>query len=61
MDQSNQAIERELKNLLYEMLSTRYQQDAIISLDYDPKSQECTVKLTVHIVEEDQYIGFAGY
>lgn len=61
MGQSKETIEKQLKEMLHEMLRSHGQEDSIISLEYDDVSQECTVKMTVHIVEEDNYIGFAGY
>lgn len=61
MEKTKEAIEKQLKDMLHEMLRSYNQEDSIISLEYDETSQECTVKMTVHIVEEDNYIGFSGY
>lgn len=54
-------IERRLHNLLYELLESGNQEDAIISLTYNEQSEECTIKMRTHIVEEDDYIGFNCY
>ncbi len=43
------------------MLRTQYQEDSIISLTYDEEKNECLVRMTVNIVEDDDYIGFNGY
>lgn len=56
-----EEIEAILKDLLYECLSTANQEDAIISLEYDEANNEAIVKLSVHIEEDDNYIGFSGY
>lgn len=61
MKYTNQEIEIRLEEALHEMLEGFNQEDSIISLDYDPTNQSCLVKLKVHIVEEDDYIGFSAY
>ena len=61
MPYSKKKIEETLKDLLNETLRGAAQEDSIISLKYDPKKQECTVQMNVHIVEEDDYIGFGVY
>jgi len=58
---SKEEIEKRLKDMLHEMLRTQYQEDSIISLTYDEEKNECLVRMTVNIVEEDDYIGFNGY
>jgi len=58
---TKEIIEYRLTQALKEMMSDYNQEDGFISLDYDPEKEECTVKLTVHIVEEDDYVGFGGY
>jgi hypothetical protein len=47
--------------MLYDMLSDYNQESAILNLVYDDKTETCNVVLSVHIVEEDDYIGFDGY
>jgi hypothetical protein len=61
MKYSKEEIEKTLKDMLHEILRGYHQEDSIISLEYDESKQECNVKMTVHIVEEDEYIGFAAY
>lgn len=58
---SKTEIENRLKELLHEMLRGYNQEDSIISLEYDEEKNECNLKLTVNIVEEDDYVGFGGY
>jgi hypothetical protein len=54
-------IEERLNNFLHEILRDYNQEDSIISLRYDGEKNECIVRLTVNIVEEDDYVGFSGY
>ena len=54
-------IREGLRELLSECLGSCNQDGAVLSLEYDEEKQECTVKMTVHIVDEDNYIGFEGY
>lgn len=61
MSYTKEQIEEKLKDLLSEALESLNQEDGIISLKYDEKNKECTVKMNVVIVEEDNYVGFAGY
>ena len=61
MKYSKEEIEKRLKDMLYEMLSSQNQEDGFISLEYDEEKQECNVRMSVHTVEEDDYIGFSGY
>jgi hypothetical protein len=61
MDYTKEEIETRLKSLLHEMFRGANQEDGILSLEYNEKKQECTVKLNVSIIEEDDYIGFSGY
>lgn len=58
---TNQEIEIRLGEMLHEILRRFNQEDSIKSLEYDPTNQECVVKLKVHIVERDDYIGFGVY
>ena len=58
---TKKEIEEILTNLLYDCLQSANQEDAIISLKYDEKNNEAIVRLSVHIVEEDNYVGFNGY
>lgn len=61
MSYTKKEIEFQLMNTLNEMLRNYNQEDSIISLDYDENNQQCTVKMNVHIVEKDNYIGFGVY
>lgn len=61
MKYTKQEIETRLNRMLYDMLSDYNQESAILNLVYDPKTETCNVVLSVHIVEEDDYIGFDGY
>lgn len=61
MQYTKEEIEKRLVDMLYEILRGHNQEDGIRSLVYDEENQVCTVKLDVHIVKEDDYIGFAGY
>ena len=47
--------------MLHEILRGYNQEDSIISLKYNEEKQECNLTLSVNIVEEDDYIGFACY
>lgn len=61
MKYTKEEIEKGLKDRLYNILSDYNQESSIISLKYNKESETCTIELTVHIVEEDNYIGFDGY
>ena len=61
MDYTKEEIETRLKGLLHEIFRGASQEDGILSLEYNEKKQECTVKLNVSIIEEDDYIGFSSY
>lgn len=61
MKYTKEEIETRLKDMLHEILRGYYQEDSILSLEYDEEKQKCNLKMNVHIVEEDDYIGFAGY
>lgn len=61
MPYTKKEIEERLHDMLYELLSGGNQESAIISLEYDEETETCTVKLTTHIEEEDDYIGFDSY
>jgi hypothetical protein len=61
MKYSKEEIEKRLKDTLYEILSDQNQEDGFISLEYNEEKQECNVRMSVHIVEEDDYIGFGSY
>ena len=56
-----QTIERKLEELLNECLEGANQDGAIKRLTYNEDEETCTVVLSTHIVEEDDYIGFQGY
>ena len=61
MNYTKEEVETRLEEASYEMLEGFNQEDSIISVDYDPTNQSCLVKLKVHIVERDDYIGFGAY
>lgn len=61
MKYSKEEIEKRLKDMLHEMLRGYHQEDSILSLEYDEEKQECNLKMNVHIVEEDDYVGFGVY
>ncbi len=61
MGASKKEIESRLKDMLHEMLRNFNQEDSIIDLKYDEADNTCDIKMNVHIVEEDNYIGFGGY
>lgn len=56
-----EEIEKSLKDMLHEMLRDYNQEGGLVSLEYDEVNMQCTVKMNVHIVEDDEYIGFGGY
>ncbi|MFW6272698.1 MAG: hypothetical protein ACOC2U_02825 [bacterium] len=58
---SKKEIEESLWEVLDDCLSSGNQDGSIINLEYDEKTEECTVRLTTAIVKEDGYIGFQGY
>ena len=57
----NKKIESELRDLLYDALSSINQESGIRDISYNPKEKTCTVVLSVVNIPEDDYIGFAGY
>ena len=57
---TKEEIEKELFDLLDELLSYNHQGGSIIGLEYDEDKQECTIKMTVFI-DEDGYVGFQSY
>lgn len=61
MKYTKEEIEEKLKDMLHEILRGHNQEDSIISVSYDEEKQECNIKMTVSIVEEDNYVGFASY
>jgi hypothetical protein len=61
MSYSKEQVEKILKDLLDKALESLNQDGSIINLEYDEKNQECVIKMNVVIVEEDNYVGFAGY
>lgn len=61
MKYSKEEIEERLHDCLYECLESGNQEGGVISLNYDPESETCSVKFHVCIVEEDDYVGFDGY
>ena len=61
MKYSKEEIEKRLENMLHEMLRSFHQEDSILSVKYDEKKQECNIKMNVHIVEEDDDVGFGAY
>lgn len=61
MDKSKNTVERSLRSLLDELLEYGNQDGSIISVHYDEENEKAIVEMNVHIVEEDNYIGFAGY
>lgn len=58
---SKEEIEKRLKDMLHEMLRGYNQEDSILSFKYDEENEKCNIEMTVHIVEEDDYIGFGCY
>ena len=54
-------IESMLHSMLYDLLSSYNQEGAIKSFKYNEERETCTIELSTHIVEEDDYIGFDGY
>lgn len=61
MKYSKEEIEKRLRSLLGECLESMNQESAIEKLEYNEETEKCTVTLSTHIVEEDDYIGFEGY
>lgn len=61
MKYTKEEVEKRLKYMLHEILRGYSQEDSIISLEYDAEKEECNIKMTVNIIEEDNYIGFACY
>jgi hypothetical protein len=47
--------------MLHEILRGYHQEDSILSLEYDEEKQVRYLKMDVHIVEEDDYVGFGVY
>lgn len=61
MEYTKKEIEKRLKDILHEMLRSFHQEDSILSLKYDVEKQECNLRMRVHIVKEDDYVGFGVY
>ena len=61
MKYTKEEIEKRLKDILHEILRGYNQEDSIVSIDYDEEKRECTIKMNVHIVDRDDYIGFGCY
>jgi hypothetical protein len=61
MPYTKEEIENSLRELLYDCLSTANQESAIKTLSYNEETHECTIVMSTHINEEDNYIGFEGY
>ena len=61
MKYTKEEIELRLKSMLSDCLEHGNQESAIISLEYDPDTEEATIRMSTHIVEEDDYVGFEGY
>jgi hypothetical protein len=61
MKYTKEQIEERLTEMLSDCLEYGNQESAIISLEYDPETEEATIKMSTHIVEEDDYVGFEGY
>ena len=58
---TKEEIEQRLTDMMREMLRDFNQEDSIISLTYDEKNEQCTVKMNVAIVDDDDYVGFSYY
>lgn len=58
---NKEEIEKRLKDMLHEILRSHGQEDSIIKLEYDEANQQCNIKMNVHIIEEDDYVGFGVY
>ena len=58
---TKEAIEERLRFLLDDCLEAGGQGSSIKGLSYDPEKGECTIRMSVHIVKEDDYVGFEGY
>ena len=61
MKYTKEKIEKELRDLLEDCLSMYKQDGALISLEYDEKTEICTIKMNTFINDEDDYIGFESY
>jgi len=61
MKHTKKEIEEKLYALLNDMLKDSNQKDSIISLEYNKRTNECTVQLTVNTNEEAEYVGFGEY
>jgi hypothetical protein len=61
MSYTKEQVEKILKETLKECLSGINQESGVKSVIYDAEKQECTVKLSVVIVEDDNFVGFSGY
>lgn len=58
---SKEEKEKKLKSMLSELLEYGNQESALRSLKINPDGESCTIIMDVTEVEEDGYIGFAGY
>jgi len=61
MEHTKEEVETRLYDMLRELLRSGNQEDGVISLVYDEAKEECTVKMRVSIIDEDDYIGFDSY
>jgi len=61
MKYTKEEIEQRLTWMLKECLESGNQESAVISLKYDPETEEATIRMRTHIWEEDDYIGFDSY
>ena len=61
MDKSKATVEAVLTEMLDELLEYGNQDGSILDIEYDEKTETCNVKMSVVIVEDDNYIGFQGY
>jgi len=60
-NKSNLEKQQILKNQLHELLRSGAAEDSIRSFVYDETRDECIIRLSVHEVKEDNYIGFGSY
>ncbi len=61
MKYSKEEIEVRLQEMLNDLLRGGNQDGSILELNYDPINETANVKLSVFIVEEDDYVGFQSY
>jgi len=58
---TKEKIEIRLKDILQEIFQAHHLEDSIILISYDEKKEQCTINMTVQVVEEDDYVGFGNY